>query len=98
MRAILKREEAGPTDTPLLKDPDQVLQGPPSYERQTRKSLERLCREHGVRGYSRMNKLEMVARLKELGVEAPPTPVEAFSKSELISLLRESLSRQAPEG
>lgn len=98
MREILRREEADLADTPLLRESDHDLQGPPSYERQTRKSLERLCREHGVRGYSRMTKPEMVSRLKEEGVEAPPTPIEAFSKAELISLLRDVLSRQPHEG
>jgi len=98
MREILKREEADSTDPPLLKDPDEALQGPPSYERQTRKSLESLCRDYGVRGYSRMTKKDMIVRLKEEGVEAPPTPIEAFSKAELISLLRDVLPKQPHEG
>ena len=97
MREILRREDADPEDTPLLKNSDQVLQGPPSYERQTRKSLESLCREHGVRGYSRMTKNDMISRLKEQGVEEPPTPIEAFSKAELISLLQDVVSSQSHE-
>lgn len=65
---------------------------PPSYERQTRQSLEALCRAHAVRGFSRMNKPQMIAALKALGVPPPPVPLQALSKSELIALIEDILS------
>jgi hypothetical protein len=61
---------------------------PPSFERQTRKSLETLCRRYGIVGYSRMGKDEMIRRLRMQGVDPPPVPLEALSKAELIGLLR----------
>lgn len=93
-REILTREESNLGDSRLLDDPDRALQGPPSYERQTRKSLECLCRAHGIRGYSRMTKEAMIQRLKAEGVGAPPIPIHAFTKAELIALLMDVLSRQ----
>ena len=62
---------------------------PPSFDRQTRKSLEILCRKYGISGYSRMGKDEMICRLRMQGVDPPPVPLEALSKAELISLLRQ---------
>jgi hypothetical protein len=63
---------------------------PPSFERQTRKSLETLCRSYGIVGYSRMGKDEMIRRLRMKGIATPPVPLEALSKAELISLLRKT--------
>jgi hypothetical protein len=63
---------------------------PPSFERQTRKSLETLCRRYGVVGYSRMGKSEMIHRLRMQGVDPPPVPLEALSKAELIGLFRKA--------
>lgn len=88
-RRILSNAEAH-LDLRLLGDSNiDLLQGPPSYDRQTRKSLESLCRKYQVRGYSRMTKVQMITHLKEMGVPDPPTPLDALSKSELLTLLKE---------
>ncbi len=67
----------------------RLLQGEPSYERQPRACLEQLCREHGIRGYSRMNKSQLITALKAQGVAAPAIPLQAFSKRELLDLIEE---------
>jgi hypothetical protein len=92
-REILNRAEAD-LDIPLLADlPQDMLLGKPSYERQTRKSLENLCRINGIRGYSRMTKKVMITRLKEGRVPAPSVPLDALTKIELIALLEEVVQR-----
>jgi hypothetical protein len=92
-REILNRAEAD-LEIPLLAElPQDMLLGKPSYERQTRKSLERLCRTNGIRGYSRMTKEMMISRLKEVGVPAPLVPLDALTKTELIGLLEEAIQR-----
>lgn len=92
-REILNREESDLVNCRLLDDHSRALDGPPSYQRQTRKSLEALCKSHGIRGYSRMTKQDMIQQLKTAGVDEPPTPIQAFSKAELIALLQEILGR-----
>ena len=69
----------------------RLLAGAHSYERQTRLSLRELCREHGIHGYSRMNKKLMIERLIAKGVDAPRIPLEALSKAELIEALRDMI-------
>ena len=69
--------------------PRPLLQGQPSFERQLRADLICLCKKNGIRGYSRMNKKEIIARLDSKGVVAPPTPLHAFSKAELLSLIED---------
>ena len=92
-REILNRAEAD-LDMPLLAGlPQDMLLAKPSYERQTRKSLENLCRINGIRGYSRMTKQVMITRLKEGGVPAPSVPLDALTKIELIALLEEAVQR-----
>jgi hypothetical protein len=92
-REILNQAEAD-LEIPLLADlPQDMLLGKPSYERQTRKSLESLCRTNGIRGYSRMTKEVMISRLKEGGVPAPSVPLDALTKIELIALLEEAIQR-----
>lgn len=92
-REILNRAEAD-LELPLLQEaPEDLFLGEPSYERQTRKSLENLCRLNGIRGYTRMTKDAMISRLKAEGVPEPPTPLHAFTKIELIALLEEAVRR-----
>lgn len=67
------------------------LLGAPSFQRQTRKALETLCKQRGIRGYSRMTKTTMIVRLQEAGVAEPLVPMEALSKGELLTLLRDVL-------
>lgn len=72
--------------------------GTPSFERQSRKSLQTLCKLHGVHGYSRMSKATMILRLQEAGVAPPPVPMEVLSKGELLALLRDLLHTPTPNG
>jgi hypothetical protein len=99
-REILRRAEAISDGPPLETEArsPRLLLGAPSYERQTRRSLEALCRTHGMRGYSRMSKAAMIQRLQEAGVAAPPVPMEALTKSELLSLLRDALITPEQDG
>jgi hypothetical protein len=93
-KEILNRAEAD-LELPLLPEApaNDLLLGEPSYERQTRKSLENLCRLNGIRGYSRMTKAGMISRLKAEGVPEPPPPLDAFTKIELVTLLEEAVRR-----
>lgn len=92
-RAILSRAEAD-LEMPLLPEiAEDMLLSEPSYERQTRKSLENLCRTNGIRGYSRMTKEVMISRLKAHGVPTPSIPFTALTKTELIALLEEAVKR-----
>jgi hypothetical protein len=72
----------------------RVLTGAPSYERQTRSSLQELCQEHGISGYSRMTKKLMIEHLIAKGVDAPRIPLEALSKAELIEALRDLMNHE----
>jgi hypothetical protein len=92
-RNILSHAEAALELPLLLETAEDFVLGEPSYERQTRKSLENLCRLKGIRGYSRMTKVGMISRLKAEGVPEPPIPLDSFSKIELISLLEEAVRR-----
>ncbi len=67
------------------------LTGPPSFVRQTRQSLQNLCKHHGVRGFSRMTKEGMVEALKSKGAAVPPIPLQALTKSELIAAIESKL-------
>jgi hypothetical protein len=65
----------------------------PSFYRQTRQSLQKICRAHGVTGFHRMTKDQMIEELIGRGVPAPSVPLEALTKSELIQLLRQQGTR-----
>lgn len=98
-KEILNQSEAQ-CDAMLLAtgaNPGTISLGAPSFQRQTRKSLEKLCKQHGIRGYSRMSKATMILRLQAAGVEAPPIPMEALSKEELLMLLRDLLNTPAQD-
>jgi hypothetical protein len=99
-REILRQAEAETGELPLENSASspQLLFGAPSFERQTRKSLVTLCKQHGVRGYSRMSKAKMIQYLQQAGVVAPPLPVEALSKGEMLTLLRNLLSIPTQDG
>ncbi len=99
-RELLAQEEASecgqqdPLSPRELATSPRLLQGAPSYERQPRKLLERLCREHEIRGYSRMSKALMITQLKAKGVDAPPVPLQAFTKAELLALIEDLTTHQ----
>jgi hypothetical protein len=90
-RAILNQEDSPSAERPILDDPLRDLTGPPSFERQTRQSLQNLCKLHAIRGFSRMTKEGMVKALKSKGVSVPPIPLQALTKSELIAAIESRL-------
>ena len=74
----------------LPKRPDiKALLGAGTFQQQTVATLKRLCKESGIKGYSKLRKAELAARLTAEGVSPPPRPLESFSKKELIALVRQ---------
>lgn len=88
------REILDSVDAPNGADPDLLLPQPtsigvePSFQRQTRRSLQDLCRNYGVVGFHRMTKQEMISHLISKGVPTPSVPLDALTKRELIQLLK----------
>ena len=74
----------------------KALLGKGSFEQQTVKTLKQLCRQHRIRGFSKLKKTELCKALTEQGITPPPRPLESFSKKELIALVRQLL--EAPSG
>lgn len=99
-REILRQAESeADGHVPARETPaERQLFGAPSFERQSRKSLMLLCKQHGVRGYSSLRKAAMIQRLQEAGVPTPPMPMEALSKRELLALLSDVLSTAVQDG
>ncbi|QNI58142.1 hypothetical protein SynBIOSU31_01263 [Synechococcus sp. BIOS-U3-1] len=69
----------------------KALLGVGSFEQQTVAVLKSLCKEYGLKGYSKLKKADLAFLLSENGVQPPPRPLESFSKKELVSLLRQIL-------
>jgi len=82
------RQAAG---SPVLiqAESSNTILGKGSFEQQTVKTLKGLCKEHGVKGFSKLKKAGLVAALKQQGVEPPPRPIESFTKKELVSLVKQ---------
>ena len=90
-RELLKQEELRQDGNLALNEPFIGYALAYGYERQTRRSLEDLCRQHSIRGFSRMSKEQMITHLQEKGIPEPPIPLDAYTKSELISFLHDIL-------
>ena len=90
-RELLKQEELRQDCTIALNEPYLRFALAYGYERQTRRSLEDLCRQHSIRGFSRMSKEQMISHLQEKGIPEPPIPLDAYTKSELIRFLHDIL-------
>ena len=69
-----------------------ALLGKGSFKQQTVATLKRLCKENGIKGYSKLKKLDLCKALEAQGIEAPPPPLESFSKKELVAMLKKVLS------
>ena len=69
----------------------KALLGQGTFMQQTKPVLQQLCKEHGIKRYSQLNKTELAKLLKKNGVEAPPRSVESFSKKELVALVKKLL-------
>jgi len=72
----------------------QALLGKGSFEKLTVASLKRLCREHGIKGTSKLPKAALAKVLEDHGVTPPPPPLDSFSKKELIALVRQLLAER----
>lgn len=93
-RELLTREEQQTDSVLQTRRLPPAIEQEHSYERQTRRSLQDLCRDHGISGYSRMTKKVMIEHLLAKGVEAPQIPLEALSKAELIAALHDVIQRE----
>ena len=65
------------------------LLGRGSFKQQTVAALKKLCKQHGIKGYSKLKKPELCIALEGKGVQAPPPPLESFSKKELVAMLKQ---------
>ena len=93
-RELLAQEENPSVSALQHQNLPGALAGEHSYERQTRRSLQELCRVHGITGYSRMPKKAMIESLIAKGIQAPQIPIEALTKAELIDALRNLIKRE----
>ena len=66
----------------------KALLGKGSFKQQTVKTLRRLCKENGIKGFSKLKKAELCKTLEAQGIQAPPPPLESFSKKELVAMLK----------
>ncbi len=81
-----------------LQDPEsagsqatKALLGKGSFLKQSVASLKRLCKEHGIKGYSKLQKVSLAKVLEHHGVTPPPPPLESFTKKELVALVKQLL-------
>ncbi len=81
----LQDAQPGGTQSP------KALLGKGSFLNQSVASLKRLCREHGIKGTSKLQKAALAKVLEDHGVTPPPPPLESFSKKELIALVKQLL-------
>ena len=66
----------------------KALLGKGSFKQQTVTTLRRLCKENGIKGFSKLKKAELCKTLEAQGIQAPPPPLESFSKKELVAMLK----------
>ena len=89
----LRKATAPAASTPRLSGSERLtaLLGTGSFQQQTVATLKRLCKEHGIKGYSKLKKMELCRTLENNGVQPPPPPLESFSKKELVAMLKDVL-------
>lgn len=66
----------------------KALLGKGSFKQQTVTTLKRLCKENGIKGFSKLKKAELCQTLEAQGIQAPPPPLESFSKKQLVAMLK----------
>ena len=74
--------------------PTKALPISGSFEKQTVKSLQQLCRTNGIPKFSGLKKSLLIDLLKAHGVTPPPPDLNAMKKTELIALIKELLAYQ----
>jgi len=68
-----------------------ALLGRGSFQQQSVSTLKGLCKQHGIKGFSKYKKADLAQVLEQHGVEPPPRPLESFSKQELVGLVKNLL-------
>lgn len=68
-----------------------ALLGRGSFQQQSVTTLKGLCKQHGIKGFSKYKKADLARVLEQYGVVPPPRPLESFTKKELIALVRQLL-------
>ena len=66
----------------------KALLGKGSFKQQTVTTLRRICKENGIKGFSKLKKADLCQTLEAQGIQAPPPPLESFSKKELVEMLK----------
>lgn len=66
----------------------KALLGKGSFKQQTVTTLRRICKENGIKGFSKKKKAELCQTLEVQGIQAPPPPLESFTKKELVAMLK----------
>ena len=64
------------------------LLGKGSFKQQTVTTLRRICKENGIKGFSKLKKADLCQTLEAQGIQAPPPPLESFSKKKLVAMLK----------
>ena len=67
------------------------LVGQGRFLQQSMANLKRLCKENGIKGYSRPQKKALAELLEWHDVRTPPPPLESLTKTQLIALVRQLL-------
>ena len=88
IRARNDEETSPPPSLQAGVDPNALL-GDGRFEQQTVARLKQLCRDHRIKGFSTLKKADLCRTLKEHGITPPPRPLESFSRTELIALVRQ---------
>ena len=91
---MLGRDEPLSTPTAAASPSALALLGKGSFQEQSVTTLKGLCKQHGIKGYSKLKKPALAAVLEQHGVAPPPRPLERFSKQELIALVRQLVAGQ----
>jgi hypothetical protein len=71
-----------------------ALLGQGSFLKQSVAALKQLCKAHGIKGYSKLQKNALAQMLESHGITPPAPPLESYSKQELISLVRQLLAER----
>ena len=70
----------------------KALLGKGSFKQQTVTTLRRICKENDIKGVSKLKKADLCQTLEAQGIQAPPPPLESFSKKELVAMLKQLLA------
>ena len=91
------RTNQPPSQPALSRRPDvKALLGGGTFQQQTVATLKRLCKDNGIKGFSKLRKAELAARLTAEGISPPPRPLESLRKKELIALVKQLLEGVQP--